>query len=481
MGVSRGATIATTLGFACYIEWELISLIGPVLPLSSYSSLEDSLIFQIMSTGIVIVLLAVAGRYADEAFAHKNVIFVGASLCSLLMIGGALLAGLVDGPPRYLGAFSWIACGVGRCGFILLWSVYFSLMQVKTTALSIASGILSGVILLVLLASAHNTAFFFVNCAALIVISASTALFLSLRIPREQLDEVRRFRRISPFVTSIAFTLGVAGFFEGFLLVTLFALGIRATILGMAGMIVGGIFALASVALSRGVPYDLPLYARRAFPIMIAGVLLLPFFDDIGRVVCCAVVTAALAYHLSMGWITTTASNNKFKLHPVTHSSFGRIPIVFGLFMGFSAAFMVYFLFDMPQLPFSFTIVVFVLFIAVCYSIGEKDLFDAPGRFFPSEDKQAAVLPQFSAQKKLSFRERCDRVVEEGGLSPRESEIFNLMVKGRNAGYISNKLFVSLATVKTHIYHIYAKLGVNSQQSLIDLIEQNQDDSGNPE
>ena len=43
--------------------------------------------------------------------------------------------------------------------------------------------------------------------------------------------------------------------------------------------------------------------------------------------------------------------------------------------------------------------------------------------------------------------------------------------RGYNHGYIARKLFVSENTVRTHVRHIYAKLGVSSREELLDLID----------
>lgn len=63
-------------------------------------------------------------------------------------------------------------------------------------------------------------------------------------------------------------------------------------------------------------------------------------------------------------------------------------------------------------------------------------------------------------------------MVEERGLTRREAEVFEFLVRGRNAEFISNTLFISLATAKTHIYRVYAKLDVNNHQQLIDVFEE---------
>ena len=62
-------------------------------------------------------------------------------------------------------------------------------------------------------------------------------------------------------------------------------------------------------------------------------------------------------------------------------------------------------------------------------------------------------------------------MIEEHELTPREAEVFYLLAKGRNAEYIGKQLVVSSATVKSHIYHIYRKLGINSQQRLMTIVD----------
>lgn len=66
---------------------------------------------------------------------------------------------------------------------------------------------------------------------------------------------------------------------------------------------------------------------------------------------------------------------------------------------------------------------------------------------------------------------RCEAVSECFGLTPRETEILELLSHGRNGPFIQEKLVLSRNTVKTHVSNIYAKLGVHSQQELIDLVE----------
>ena len=65
----------------------------------------------------------------------------------------------------------------------------------------------------------------------------------------------------------------------------------------------------------------------------------------------------------------------------------------------------------------------------------------------------------------------CRIVAERFRLTPRETEVCALLARGRNAQAIQEKLVVSRNTVKTHVKNVYGKLGVHSQQELIDLVE----------
>ena len=69
------------------------------------------------------------------------------------------------------------------------------------------------------------------------------------------------------------------------------------------------------------------------------------------------------------------------------------------------------------------------------------------------------------------FLQKCDAISKEYGLTDRQREILVFLAKGRNAAHISRELTISPYTVKTHIYNVFQKVGVHSQQELIDIVE----------
>ena len=46
--------------------------------------------------------------------------------------------------------------------------------------------------------------------------------------------------------------------------------------------------------------------------------------------------------------------------------------------------------------------------------------------------------------------------------------------RGYNHTYIAKKLYISENTVRTHVRHIYGKLGISSREELIDLVDGNE-------
>ncbi len=62
-------------------------------------------------------------------------------------------------------------------------------------------------------------------------------------------------------------------------------------------------------------------------------------------------------------------------------------------------------------------------------------------------------------------------IADEFGLSPRETEVFVLLARGRSLPIIKNELSIATGTAQTHIRHIYEKLGIHTRQELFDLIE----------
>lgn len=67
------------------------------------------------------------------------------------------------------------------------------------------------------------------------------------------------------------------------------------------------------------------------------------------------------------------------------------------------------------------------------------------------------------------------KIASDYRLTTRETEITEFLARGRNKRVISQELGLSEETVKTHMGNVYRKLGIHSQQELIDLVEAERD------
>jgi DNA-binding CsgD family transcriptional regulator len=90
----------------------------------------------------------------------------------------------------------------------------------------------------------------------------------------------------------------------------------------------------------------------------------------------------------------------------------------------------------------------------------------------PALGSELGILPHLTTSNTTPrFKRSLRKLAEMRGLSARETEVLELLARGRNRSYISTQLVISEETTKTHIKRIYRKFGVHSQQTLLDMIE----------
>ena len=77
------------------------------------------------------------------------------------------------------------------------------------------------------------------------------------------------------------------------------------------------------------------------------------------------------------------------------------------------------------------------------------------------------ILLAFTGRDKSQAEKPAERTASAAGIfSAREKEVASLIMQGKTAQETADLLFISLATVKTHIQHIYEKAGVHNRAGL---------------
>jgi DNA-binding CsgD family transcriptional regulator len=90
--------------------------------------------------------------------------------------------------------------------------------------------------------------------------------------------------------------------------------------------------------------------------------------------------------------------------------------------------------------------------------------------FLPVYFTYGTLLSAFSPEpvKSIPF----DDFLKRFDVSPRESDVIREICNGLSNKEISDKLFISLQTVKDHTHHIYIKTNVKSRVQLINLVKE---------
>jgi two-component system nitrate/nitrite response regulator NarL len=78
---------------------------------------------------------------------------------------------------------------------------------------------------------------------------------------------------------------------------------------------------------------------------------------------------------------------------------------------------------------------------------------------------QAVISTEAQTQMANEIRRRAQDT--QGALSAREREILGLLAQGASAPDIARQLYLSPATVKTHLHNVYEKLGVSERAAAV--------------
>jgi len=96
--------------------------------------------------------------------------------------------------------------------------------------------------------------------------------------------------------------------------------------------------------------------------------------------------------------------------------------------------------------------------------------FFAGNTFLPIYLNYGTIFTVFSSEtdKNVSFEDFCKKFE----VSPRETDIVREICNGLSNKEISEKLFISLQTVKDHTHRIYIKTNVKSRVQLIYILKE---------
>lgn len=221
----------------------------------------------------------------------------------------------------------------------------------------------------------------------------------------------------------------------------------------------------AAVLALRRLPKIDPLFSV-GFLFIVAGYLFVPFSHDEALPVASNLLEAGNSCFSLVYWLSVAALARRNRAGALVFFAWGgcilSAGVVAGAFLGRLGSDL---LFSDPVATSVVCNVVALALIAYATLALKRFSFDAA-----IEGVQSAApieTPPSDGGGDLARTVR--ELAEEARLTQREAEVFALLAQGRNGVYIQQQLGVSYNTVKTHVSHIYAKLGVHTHQELIDL------------
>lgn len=285
------------------------------------------------------------------------------------------------------------------------------------------------------------------------------------RAPLESFSDTWRFtKEIEPsfFMFNVVF---------GMTFVFLFNDGRDPVVLGLISTLVGSL--AVSILSMADKQLSITAYQRALVVVTVVACIVVPFVQEAGQVACSCVVTAAWAMFVAINYGYIVKKCVVAREAPLFRQAPIRLMVpALGFAVGWGVAAMCTVLFGAHAEEFMYVRlgVAVLLVLTVMVFLPSQEHHPADG-LSPDAPKAGKTVVTVNTTESDLFEARCAAVAKLYQLSPRETEIIALLAKGRNAAYIQEALVISPHTVKSHIYNIYRKLDIHSQQKLMDFVE----------
>ncbi|MGN0073191.1 MAG: response regulator transcription factor, partial [Coriobacteriales bacterium] len=280
---------------------------------------------------------------------------------------------------------------------------------------------------------------------------------------RAPLDSVSKgwgfSKEVEPSFFMFSMTFGMA-------FAWLFNVDSQAVALGLLSVVPGS---LCIAALSwLNIRVDITLALRILLCLCVFSCVFMPLSTDTGKLICTCLNIAAWAMFMCLNYSFIVKKSVIMRDAPLFRQAPQRCAVpALGMAAGWAVICTGTILYGAGSDAF-ITVRLVVAFLLVVVFV----LF-FPTQMHHSIDREAQPSPGNAAglgEQEL-FEMRVKGIARDYKLSRRETEIFRYLARGRNAAFIQQKLMISPHTVKSHMYNIYGKLGVHSQQEILDMME----------
>ena len=471
----------TALGLSLYLVCFFTMLMRNSFMDGDIEILWYHLFLRIVFLAGACVLLAIAARLADAVASEKGnrALKLGACMFSVVAAVSSFTSYSFElTMPLAFDVFAWGIAGVGLACLLLLWVEILASFERELRCATLALAAMCGAVGYLVL----NLLPYPFNIVGL-CLCPLVSLAVNLGIERDEatvpaafvpLAESRKRARLAPSFKGLSVAYGVV-----------FGLGIGSitqvkgdfeVYLGIAVVLMLGA-AAAKVCMTRYPDHIQQTSGfKLLFPVLIIALIPMSFFQGWQYVACNLLLLGSYIMFDTIGVELAFSLAEKYEASVIDLVAGSQGHLLAGLMLGHVIGLAATFsgVMDYKMLSFAALALVAVLAIFVTFA-SVSPLVDPAD----SKAKEADAFDNAGQQRgEGRWKTRCHAVARNAGLSARETEVFMLLAKGRGAEHIQNKLCISGHTVKTHVYNIYRKMGINSREELLDAVEAF--DEGNP-
>ncbi len=459
------------IGHAIHVSWGWLMFTGSLFAAPGGDLIDSPLLsdpLYMLSLGanaLTLALFALLGRFAGPLF-RREWVAVAAAICMSVgtFFASDLVLLLFGSPTVWVEVFAGVVTGLGTGTFLMVWGEVLVSFGTRGCLVYFAASSFIAAFAHILLSQLPEV---------LIQGVVSAAPLFELVLYRSYISDNRlamsRGNRQSDNPRGLPSTVLILGAFFGFSFGVMRGFSLLLEQAGLRGPT--DAVSMAFVMVACVLAYFVSMVTKQAFgrltyqialPFMALGFLLLPL-SSMWSIVGVASYRIGYQYVYIILWVLWVFFSRRLETNSVWVLACGLASVQVSKFIGFLIVV------DVPALSgqmWDLSLVSGVaLFAIVLFSL------------FAREDRIEAksweeVRPVTERGDDRSFvSQNYEPAAVIFGLSPRETEVFYLLLRGRSRAYIAKNLVVTEETVKTHIKGIYQKAGVHTKQDLIDRVE----------
>lgn len=352
--------------------------------------------------------------------------------------------------------------GVCYGGFVLFWGLNFATLGKRTAEATVLRALFASCALYLVLAALPLAPYGGIVACAMKAVSVVPFLAGRYRMPMRDRRLAQGWRTaLVPFVASRVF-LGASIGSLLFLSPTAWPGDVPACVPCCA-------VALAAVALAGLLLARKPAGVRllNVAPLIILGTMASAYAVPLGEARACAVVAGASAWLAWIAFSSTQVSDLKDRIgmHEATLTFIDKT-VTLGTCL--VAYFVVMALHGLLPEQWGEEATAHATFALLYAAVTASCLLFA--KLLGTKEVEVA-FDKGARESGERMRRAVEGVASAASLTKREAEILNLLVEGRSRSYICQHFAISEGTARTHISHVYQKLGVHGKDEARALVE----------